>query len=134
MEALLERVAWGARAAAVVTLAAGTLVLAGAIAADRRRRRYEAVLFKVLGASRGRIAGIYVVEYGLLGLVTAAVAAALGTAVAWAVVHWLMDFEWTLRDIVAATLAICVALTLLVGFTDTWRSLSQKAAPLLRNE
>ena len=77
----------------------------------------------------------YVVEYGLLGLVTAVVAAALGTAVAWAVVHWLMDVEWTLRvDIVAATLAICVALTLAIGFTDTWRSLSQKAAPLLRNE
>ncbi|MFO1120390.1 MAG: FtsX-like permease family protein [Rhodospirillales bacterium] len=78
VERLLERIGWGARAAAVATLAAGALVLAGAVAADRRRRRYETVLFKVLGASRRRIVAIYALEYGLLGVVTAAVATLLG--------------------------------------------------------
>ena len=37
-------------------------------------------------------------------------------------------------DIVAATVAICVTLTLAVGFAGTWRILGQKAAPYLRNE
>ncbi|MFO1113390.1 MAG: FtsX-like permease family protein [Rhodospirillales bacterium] len=78
VERLLERIGWGARAAAVATLAAGALVLAGAVAADRRRRRYETVLFKVLGASRRRIVAVYALEYGLLGMVTAAAATLLG--------------------------------------------------------
>jgi len=135
VEALLERVAWGARAAAVVTLAAGALVLAGAVAADRRRRRYETVLFKVLGASRGRIARIYALEYGLLGAVTAAVALVLGTGVAWAVTTRLMDFDWVARPGTALAVAgAAVALTLVVGLGGTARLLQQPAAPLLRND
>lgn len=132
---LLERISWAVRAAAAMTLVAGALVLAGAVAADRRRRTYEAVLFKVLGATRARIAGTYLVEYGVLGLVTAAIAIALGTAVGWAVLTQVMDFAWSMRwDIVLATAAICVALTLSIGFAGTWRILGQKAAPYLRNE
>ncbi len=70
---LVARIGWGVRTAAAVTLVAGALVLAGAIAADRQRRDYETVLFKVLGATRGRIARLYVVEYGLLGMITAVI-------------------------------------------------------------
>jgi putative ABC transport system permease protein len=132
---LLDRIAWAVRAAAALTLAAGALVLAGVVAADRRRRTFEAVVFKVLGATRARIAGTYLVEYGVLGLVTAVMAAGLGTAVGWGVSTRIMDFAWTMRwDIVTATVAVCVALTLAVGFAGTWRILGQKAAPYLRNE
>jgi putative ABC transport system permease protein len=132
---LLDRIAWAVRAAAALTLVAGALVLAGAVAADRRRRTFETVVFKVLGATRPRIALTYLVEYGVLGLVTAAIAAGLGTAVGWAVSVEVMEFAWTMRwDIVAATVAICVVLTLAVGFAGTWRILGQKAAPYLRND
>ncbi|HSO42830.1 MAG TPA: FtsX-like permease family protein [Rhodospirillales bacterium] len=132
---LLDRIAWAVRAAAALTLVAGALVLAGAVAADRRRRTFEAVVFKVLGATRARIAGTYLVEYGVLGLVTAAIAAGLGTAVGWAVSVKVMDFAWSMRwDIVVTTVAICVVLSLAVGFAGTWRILGQKAAPYLRNE
>lgn len=132
---LLERISWAVRAAAALTIAAGALVLAGAVAADRRRRTYEAVVFKVLGATRARIAGTYLVEYGVLGLVTAAIAIALGTAVGWAVLTQVMEFTWSMRwDIVLTTTAICVALTLAIGFAGTWRILGQKAGPYLRNE
>ncbi len=132
---LLDRIAWGVRGAAAVTLVAGALVLAGAIAADRRRRTFEAVVFKVLGATRMRIAGTYLVEYGVLGFLTAAIAAGLGIAVAWGVSVGVMDFAWSVRwDVVVATVAICVALTLAIGFAGTWRILARKAAPYLRND
>jgi putative ABC transport system permease protein len=135
VQRLVAQIGWGARVAAAVTLAAGTLVLAGAVAADRRRRRYEAVLFKVLGASRMRIASIYAIEYGLLGAVTAGVATALGTAAAWAVVTGPMDFEWAPRlDLALATVAAATMLTLAIGFAGTWRALRQKVGPELRNE
>jgi putative ABC transport system permease protein len=35
---------------------------------------------------------------------------------------------------VAATVAACVVLTLLMGFAGTWRVLGQKSSPYLRNE
>ncbi|MGZ9107110.1 MAG: ABC transporter permease [Rhodoplanes sp.] len=132
---ILVRVGWGVRAAAAVSVLAGILVLTGAIAADRRRRQYEAVLFKVLGATRARIAGIYLIEFAALGLVTAVIAAALAAAVAWAVVVQLMQFDWTPRiDIIVATIVVCTVLAVLAGFVGTWRHLSGSAAPLLRDD
>ena len=50
-----------------MTLAAGVLVLGGAIAAGHRRRVYDAVLLKVLGATPGFVAGMFLVEHLLLG-------------------------------------------------------------------
>jgi putative ABC transport system permease protein len=132
---LIERLGWGVRAAAAVTLLAGVVVLAGAIAADRRRRDYEAVLFKMLGATRRRIAQIYALEYAVLGLVTALIAAALGTAVGWGVTTLLMDFEWRAdAGVIATTVFLGVVLALGVGLAGTWRRLGQRTAPYLRNE
>ena len=48
---VVERIGDAVRAIASVTLAAGILVLGGAIAAGHRRRVYDAVLLKVLGAT-----------------------------------------------------------------------------------
>ena len=132
---VMTKIGWGVRAAALVTIAAGAIVLAGAVAADRERRAFEAVLFKVLGATRARIAAVYAVEYGLLGLVTGAIAAALGIAVAWAVTRFLMDFAWTFDPAtVAITVAGGVGLTLLVGFAATWRKLGRGSRAFLRND
>lgn len=132
---LMTKIGWGVRAAAAVTLAAGLLVLAGAIAGDRARRDHEAVLFKMLGATRGRIAQIHAVEYAVLGLVTALIAAGLGTAIAWAVTTQLMRFEWAAQgDVIALTVGLGASLPLAIGFAGTWRRLSRTTAASLRNE
>ncbi len=60
------------RLTALVTLAAGVLVLGGAIAAGHRRRVYDAVVLKVLGATRGMICRAFLIEYGLLGVLAGA--------------------------------------------------------------
>ncbi len=131
---LLAGVGVAVRGTAALTVLAGVLVLAGAIAANRRRRRSEAVVFKVLGASRKRVLVVFLTEYGILGLVTGVLGAAVGTLTAWAVVRFLMHSEWVfLSATVASTIAACVAVTLVAGFAGTWRALGQKAAPLLRN-
>ena len=58
---LLDQVAAALAATGSLTLLAGALVLVGAVAAGQRRRTQEAVILKVLGASRGadprRLAG-----------------------------------------------------------------------------
>ncbi|MDE0176132.1 MAG: FtsX-like permease family protein [Defluviicoccus sp.] len=132
---VLDRIAATVRVAAGVTLVAGILVLAGAAAAGHRRRVYDSVVLKVLGATRRRVLVAYAIEYGLLGAATAAVAGFVGTVAAWAAVTQMMEFEWLFQPWIAlATVAGSAALTLAFGFVGTWRALGDKAAPLLRNE
>src|SRR5262249_57820007 len=53
------------RLTALVTLAAGALVLGGAVAAGHHRRVYDAVVLKVLRATRGAITRPYLIQHGL---------------------------------------------------------------------
>lgn len=132
---MLGNIGVAVRVVAAVTLAAGMLVLAGAIVAGHRRRVYDAVIFKVLGASRGELLRGFLLEYGLLGLLTAMIAGILGSLAAWAVLIWIMRWEWTfLPSAVMSTAVIAVLITLAFGFAGTWRALGRPAAPLLRND
>jgi putative ABC transport system permease protein len=118
-----------------MTLAAGALVLGGAVAAGHRRRVYDAVVLKVLGARRRLIAAAFVIEYGLLGLATAIIAAGLGTLAAYALVTGPMNADWVFLPMpLLATLALALLLTLGLGFAGTWRALGAKPARYLRNE
>lgn len=132
---MLDSIAAAVTATAGVTLLAGMLVLAGAVAAGHQRRIYDAVVLKVLGATRADVGRAFLLEYGLIGLITAALAAGAGTLAAWWVMADIMNSPFTfLPDRVAVTVVAATAVTLLFGFAGTWRALAQKAAPLLRNE
>lgn len=132
---LFESIGEAVRLTAAITLVAGTLVLAGAIAAGHRRRVYDGVVLKVLGATRLQVARAFLIEYGLLGFLTASIAGALGSLAAWLVLTKLMRAEWTfMPEVVVATAALSVALTLVLGYAGTWKALGAKPAPLLRNE
>ena len=132
---LVGTIGGAVRATASLTVFTGALVLAGAIAAGHRRRVYDAVVLKVLGATRRDILAVFLLEYGILGLITALIAALIGSIAAWSVVTWVMDITWRFSPAVVAYTAIgSTLLTLALGFIGTWRVLGQKAAPLLRNE
>jgi putative ABC transport system permease protein len=123
------------RVVALVTLAAGILVLGGAVAAGHRRRVYDAVVLKVLGATRGALALSFVIEHGVVGLLTALVAAGLGTLCAYGLVTGPMHTEWVFLPVpLLATAGLAVVLTLVFGFAGTWSALGAKPAPYLRNE
>ncbi|KIL98009.1 putative ABC transporter permease protein [Paramagnetospirillum magnetotacticum MS-1] len=123
------------RLAGLVTLAAGALVLAGAVMAGHRRRVWEAVVLKVLGATRGQLWRAHLAEFALIGLVTGLAAALVGSMAARAILLYVMKTDWVfLPGATAATLAACVTASLLAGFIGTWKALGAKAAPLLRNE
>jgi putative ABC transport system permease protein len=132
---LLDRVAAALAATGSLTLLAGGLVLIGAVAAGQRRRTREAVVLKVLGASRAQIRAAWLMEFGVLGLSAGLIAALVGTVASWGVTHYIMDTEWTfLPGTLAATLAVCLATMLIFGYLGTASALRAKAAPLLRNE
>lgn len=132
---VLDKIATTVQAVALITILAGTLVLAGAIAAGHRRRVYNAVVLKVLGATRGRVTRTFLLEYGILGAATAAVAAVMGSVIAYFVLTYAMRAEFTLLPgAVLITALACTALTVLFGYAGTWRALGQKPAAMLRNE
>ena len=113
----------------------GAAVLAGAVAAGQQRRKYLAVLYKTLGATRGRIIRAELLEFGLLGFATAILAVILATLTAWALCKWAFDVEFVFSPRAAAeTVGLALALVLSVGALATWRVLSAKAAPYLRSE
>ncbi|MGE0254438.1 MAG: ABC transporter permease [Alphaproteobacteria bacterium] len=131
--ALAGQVATGVRAAAATALVAGTLVLAGALAAGERRRLADGAVLKVLGARRRDVLAAWLAELALLALAAAIVAGIAGTLAGWAVTTQVLRLPWTLLPgTVLATLAIAVLATVALGLAGTWRALGAPAAPLLR--
>ncbi|GGH30218.1 ABC transporter permease [Alsobacter metallidurans] len=131
---LVGQLALAIRGASTVAVAASILVLAGALAAGRRSRVYDAVVLKTLGATRGRLLAAFLLEYGILGVATAIFGTLAGTAAAWWIVEKLMklSLEWSLAG--AGSVAIgSVALTIVLGLAGTWRILGQKPAAYLRD-
>jgi putative ABC transport system permease protein len=123
------------RLTALVTVAAGGLVLGGAVAAGQQRRIYDAVVLKVLGATRGAILSGFLIEHGVLGACAGALSGGLGTAAAYVLVTRVMDADWVfLPGPVLSTLLIAVTMTLGLGFGGTWRALGATAASHLRHE
>lgn len=132
---IIAAIAQAVRISAAVTLLAGALVLAGSVAAARRRHVYDAVVLKVLGAQRKRIARVFLLEYGLLGAVSVLFAAGIGTLSAWAVLRYVMGLQWKFSALSLAGVAVaCLLLTLAAGFFGTWQALGQKPARWLRNQ
>jgi len=131
---ILENIGVAVRATAAITLAAGVLVLSGAVAAGHRRRVYDAVVMKVLGAQRLDVLRAYALEYLMLGAAAAILAAAVGSIAGYMVIVHVMNASWIwLPGTVAATAAISLVVTLGFGLAGAWAALGQKAAPLLRN-
>jgi putative ABC transport system permease protein len=132
---LLTQVGGAIRGTALATLGAGILVLAGAVAAGREKRIYEAVLLKMLGGRRRDIAFGYLWEFGLLAVISAALSVVLGALGAWLFLVLKVKAALVFAPaLVALVLAIALALALLLGFWGSWQALGAKAAPYLRNE
>jgi putative ABC transport system permease protein len=121
--------------AAGITLLAGGLVLAGAIAAGRQRRTGEAVMLKVLGARGSDLIGALALEFAVMGLATGIFAAGLGTAAGWAVLVHVLKADWVFLPLPAlATPAFGILLVTVFGLGGTIRVLRAKAAPFLRHQ
>jgi putative ABC transport system permease protein len=122
------------RGASGVTLLASVLVLGGALAAGHRYRVYDAMILKVLGASRRRILAAFALEYAMIGVATALFGLAAGAIAAWVVVSQVMDMAF-FADVPAAVVAALLALgtTVVLGLAGTFRLVNLKPAPVLRD-
>lgn len=130
---IVSQMATAIAAAAGIAILAGIAVLVGAIAAARETRTYDSVILKTLGATRAQILAAQALEYLLLALILAALAAAIGIAGGWYVVVELFAFDW-LPDYgaIAATLAVGVGVTVGIGLLGALPILSARPARALR--
>ena len=125
IEAVLDKVVLAIRFMALFSLAAGAVVLAGAVAASRYQRVREAALLRTLGARRPQLVRILLTEYAVLGALSAVAALLLATAASWALVRFVFEGSFALPAAeLLALVASVVALTIAVGLsgsTEAWR-------------
>jgi putative ABC transport system permease protein len=125
IEGVLDKVILAVRFMALFSLAAGALVLAGAIAASRYQRVREGALLRTLGARRSQLVRILLAEYAVLGALAAGAAILLSSLAGWALVRFVFDGTFALPGpallaLVLAVLALTVAVGL-SGSTEVWR-------------
>ena len=132
---VVDRISLVIRFMAALSILAGAVVLAGALAATRFRRIYEAMVFKAVGATRRTLAATFAVEYALLGAAAGVIGAGLATGLAWGVGQWILDVKWLFQPVALITgIGATIAGTVLIGFLSTYRILGQKPLPVLRRE
>lgn len=110
---------------------AALLVLAGAVLAGQRRRAREAVLLKMLGATRRQLAAATLLEYGLIAATAGLAALLLGNLAAWAAIGGWLDFRPALGSALV-WLAGAVAVMALAGLAALNRAFARPPALMLR--
>lgn len=112
----------------------GLLVLSGTMAAGRKQRESDAVVHKVLGATRGHVLWIFAIEYGVLAAYAALVATLIGAVAAWAITENALDVGFAADPgLIAIVVAGAIVVTVTAGAVTTWRSLSTPPAQYLRS-
>jgi putative ABC transport system permease protein len=132
---VLAQISFAVRFMALFSIAAGLVVMAGALAATRYQRLYESVILKTLGATRWAIARAFAVEYACLGAVAGVGGTALAAVLAWIVLRFVLDTPWTLEpEALILGVALTIFVSLAIGLLATVRLLGRKPLSVLRQE
>jgi len=78
----------------ILAVGNGLLVLAGSLTTGRRQRQMDAVITKVLGATRLELMGAALIQFLLLAVLAAIPATAIGIALGWSVSSVMLNVEF----------------------------------------
>ncbi|WP_462324303.1 ABC transporter permease [Desulfoplanes sp.] len=132
---LFSRMALVFQTVSALALVSGFLVLAGAFSADQHRRIYDAVIYKVCGATRRDIVLALVTEFAVIGFGAGSIGCLTGILAAWGVIAGFMNMRFAVDPVIAvATVVSGVILAVGLGLMGTIRALGKKPAGYLRNE
>jgi putative ABC transport system permease protein len=135
IEKVIARVSLAIRFMALFSLAAGVVVLLGAVAASRDQRIREGVLLKTLGATRAQVARVILAEYLSLGTLASASALSLSLLGGWALLHFQFEAPFAVPTAPLAALSIgVVALTAIVGLLSARDVFARSPLEALRAE
>jgi putative ABC transport system permease protein len=116
------------------SILSGMVILASSIASTRFRRVREVVVMKTLGATRPRIAGVFSIEFVVLGLLAGIAGAAFANGLSRILLH-VAEVPYV-PDTVAEIAGVLLTATLAVitGWAASFRILGQKPLEVLREE
>jgi putative ABC transport system permease protein len=135
IEKVIARVSLAIRFMALFSLAAGVIVLLGAVAASRDQRIREGVLLKTLGATRAQVARVILAEYLSLGTLASVSALGLSLLGGWALLHFLFEAPFAVPAVPLAGFSIgVVALTAIIGLTSARDVFARPPLEALRAE
>jgi len=126
---LLTRVASGVRILGLFAVAAGLAILAGAVSAGGVRRAREVALLKTLGNTRGGVVLLFLVEYGLVGLVAGLCGTAAAYALSYTFLVQLLELEPSLGwGLLPSSVLLTAGMAGVFGLLGSWRAL--RTAPM----
>jgi putative ABC transport system permease protein len=135
IRAVLDKITLGITVVGAITLGAGILILAGAVAMTKFQRLYEAAIYRTLGAGTRVLTAMVAVEYGLLGLLAGILGAAGAFALSWALVRYLFDMTWRpVPGLLAVGALLTAVIVCGVGLAASADVLIRKPLGTLRRE
>ncbi len=135
VQQVVDQIAMVVRFMSAFTILAGAIILASSVAGTRFRRIREVVILKTLGATRRRVAGIFSIEFLVLGAAAGLLGSLLATAFAAVVVKRLMNAQFhidAMADLSSVALTALVAVA--AGWLASYRILGRKPLEVLRDE
>lgn len=118
-----------------ISLFAGLLVLTSALSATLEQRLYDTAVLKVLGARQRDILKSCTVEWMLLAMTTALIAAVIGSFSSYLVLIRLRGQDFFLMpEVTLTTIFSCITVIWVTGYLGNRRLFHLKPSNLLRNE
>ena len=133
-QAILGDISTALALVGATSLIAGILVLASTLGVGRRQREADAVVMKILGARRDIVILAFLLEFAVIGAITAVVSSGIALFGAWGVSTWLLEIGFNVRLDLLATVALAViSATAATGAATTWSAMSQAPARFIRD-
>ncbi len=135
VEDVVDRISLVVRFISAFTILAGAIMVASSVAGTRFRRMREVVILKTLGATRRRIAGIFSVEFLVLGAVAGLMGSLLASGFAALILKFLMEINPRF-DLVttAVTILLAALIAAAAGWAASFPILGRKPLEILREE
>lgn len=135
LDSILGKISFVIRFLAMFTVLTGLLVLVTALMTGRYQRLQESVLLRTLGASRGQVYRILLVEYVSLGFLAALTGLLLAMFAAWALARFVFHAPFA-PDFASQFVALLVVpgVTVVTGFLTSRGVLNHPPLAVLRAE
>ena len=130
-----DKVSFVIRFLALFSIATGMVVLAGAVINSKYLRLKENVLLRTIGALKGQIRSITLIEYGYLGFFAGFTGIVLSVLSSWILTKFFFKITFTPNYLTLATIwALVVFLPMIVGWWNTRDVIKSSPLEVLRKE
>jgi len=135
VEEVVDRISLVVRFISAFTILAGAIMVASSVAGTRFRRMREVVILKTLGATRRRIAGIFSVEFVVLGAVAGLMGSLLASGFAAIILRFLMEIHPHFDPVATGvTILLAALIAAAAGWAASFPILGRKPLEILREE